>query len=219
MKAIPLSIISILILILFPTILFSQQSKLSKSVNHITEFIASEYFLNLKITNWDIALVDSIYFRSIKFNNEDYTEALLGLTFATLPYKIVPIVFPFLNIRIDYPLISADEKTFRLKNDNLPKYLFYDSPENEYGDKDKLAHFFGNAFIVYPENILDLSALIGYFVEAFEEDFKADSHIDYRDLDVNFYGDMFGKLLRKNKKILPSQVLLIRSLRYLIFNL
>jgi hypothetical protein len=141
------------------------------------------------------------------------------LTFATIPYRKVPIVFPILNFQLEYPLVSADEKTFLLKNDNLPKYLFYDSPENKYGDKDKLAHFFGNAFIVYSENILDLSALIGYFVESFEEDFKADSHVDYRDLDVNFYGDMFGKMLSKNKNILPSQVILIRSFRYIIISL
>jgi len=66
---------------------------------------------------------------------------------------------------------------------------------------------------------LDLSALIGYFVESFEEYFKADSYVDYRDLDVNFYGDSFGKMLSKNKKILPSQVILIRSLRHLVFSL
>ena len=219
MKAIALSKISIIILILFPAILIPQQSKLSKSVNYITEFIASEYFLTLKSKNPDIVLVDSIYLRSVKINDGDYTEALLSLTFATIPYRKVPIVFPILNFQIDYPIVSADEKTFLLKNDNLPKYLFYDSPENKYGDKDKLAHFFGNAFIVYSENILDLSALIGYFVESFEEYFKADSYVDYRDLDVNFYGDSFGKMLSKNKKILPSQVILIRSLRHLVFSL
>ena len=219
MKAISLSKISIIILILFPAIVIPQQSKLSKSVNYITEFIASEYFLKLKSMNPDIALVDSIYLRSIKFNNGDNTEALLSLTFATIPYRKVPIVFPILNFQLEYPLVSADEKIFLLKNDNLPKYLFYDSPESDYGDKDKLAHFFGNAFIVYSENILDLSALIGYFVESFEEDFKADSHVDYRDLDVNFYGDMFGKMLSKNKNILPSQVILIRSFRYIVISL
>jgi len=63
MKAISLSKISIIILILFPAIVIPQQSKLSKSVNYITEFIASEYFLKLKSRNPDIALVDSIYLR------------------------------------------------------------------------------------------------------------------------------------------------------------
>ncbi|MEJ2495663.1 MAG: hypothetical protein P8Y79_15200 [Ignavibacteriaceae bacterium] len=64
---------------------------------------------------------------------------------------------------------------------------------------------------------MDLSHLIGYFVESFEEDFKVDSRVDYRDLDVNSYGDYFGKLLEKHNELLPSQVMLIRSLRYFNF--
>jgi hypothetical protein len=210
------SVLSKLCLIfLFPAIIIPQQSKLSKSVNYISEFIASEYFDQLRNYSTDVALVDSIYLKAVNFNNEDYGEALLSLTFATLPYKKVPIVTPLFKFKIYYPLISSDEKTFNKKNENLPKYLFYDSPQTKYGDKDKLAHFFGNAYIGYSQRILDLSALIGYFVESFEEDFKVDSKIDNRDLDVNWYGDLFGKMLRKNKDVTPSSILLLRSFRYL----
>jgi hypothetical protein len=209
---------SILITIIFVSSIFPQQSKLSKAVNYLSDFIASDYFVELKETNSDLALVDSIYLRAITFTEKDYSEALLALTFATIPYKKVPILIPVIKEIIYYPLTAADDSTFKLKNKNLPRYLFYDSPKTDYGDVDKLAHFFGNAFIGYSENIFDLSSLIGYFVESFEESFKVQSKVDYRDLDVNWYGDQFGKLLQENEKLLPSQIMLIRSLKYFRFS-
>lgn len=195
--------------------IFPQQSTLSKGVNYLSAFIASDYFLELKMTNSDLALVDSIYLKAIQFYKNDYEEALLALTFTTIPYQKVPILLPLLKIRLYYPLISACDSIANLKNQNLPSRLFYDSPDNDYGDKDKLAHFFGNAFIGYAENILKLADVFGYFVEAFEEDFKAQSEVDFRDVDVNWYGVLFGDMLETNKDILPSQIMIIRSIRYL----
>lgn len=215
MKANALSI-CVLICVLFSSISISQQSELSKAVNHLSEFIASEQFEKLKKDNSDLALVDTIYLRALNYYQKDYAEALLALTFATIPYREVPLIIPLINIRLYYPLVSADAETFNLKNGNLPSHFLFDSPENDYGDKDKLAHFFGNAYIGYAESILDLADVFGYFVEAFEEDFKAQSKIDFRDIEVNWYGVLFGNLLEENKSILPSEVLIIRSLRYSI---
>jgi len=198
---------------------FPQQSALSKGVNHISEFLASEYFLELKKNNTDLALVDSVYLRALEFYEKDYEEALLALTFATIPFRKVPLVVPLINARIYYPLISANDSISNLKNENLPGRLFYDTPRDKGGDKDKLAHFFGNAFIAYAENILKLADVFGYFVEAFEEDFKAQSEVDFRDVDVNWYGVLFGEMLEVNKNILPSQIMMIRSLRYLVITL
>jgi hypothetical protein len=208
------SLYFILITFVSSSIILPQQSNLSKGVNYITEYIASDYFVQLKTTNSDITLVDSIYLRAIKFYNYDYQEALLALTFATIPFQRVPLVVPLLNTRIYYPLIADDDSIAHIKNKNLPKNLFYDSPDDQGGDKDKLAHFFGNAFIGYAENILNLADVFGYFVEAFEEDFKAQSKVDFRDIDVNWYGVLFGDMLEINKKILPSQVMILRSMRY-----
>jgi len=219
---------ALFIIILLTTFIFPQQSKLSKTVNYLSEFIASDYFLELKETNSDLALVDSIYLRAVAFTKEDYGEALLAITFTTIPYNKVPIVVPLIKEIIYYPLVSAKDSIYNLKNKNLPRFLFFDTPNTNQGDVDKLAHFFGNAFIGYSENIFDLSSLIGYFVESFEESFKVQSieesfkvqsKIDYRDLDVNWYGDLFGKLLNDNKNLLPSQIMLLRSLRYFSFTL
>ena len=211
--------ILLLLFILFPFALFPQQSKLSKAVNYLSGFIASEYFNELKKTNSDLALVDTIYLRAVKYFEEDFSEALLALTFTTIPYNEVPIETPILKNIWYYPLTSAHDSIFLKKNEQLPRYLFFDSPTSEHGDVDKQAHFYGSAFISYSITLFDLGELIGYFVEAFEEDFKVQSVADERDMDVNWYGKLFGEALDKNRKTLPSQVMVIRSLRYFIFSI
>ncbi len=198
--------------------LYPQQSTLSEGVNYLSEFIASDYFINLKKTNNDFELTDTLFLRAVKYKNYDYSEALLALTFATVPYKEVPIQFPLIGI-LNYPLVSANDSVFLKKDENLPKELFYDTPTGNFGDKDKLAHFFGSAFISYSSNIFDLGDLIGYFVEVFEQSFKVQSSIDERDLRTNKLGNIFGDILKKNKSVLPSQVMLMKSLSYFGYNL
>ena len=210
---------SILITIILTTSIFPQQSKLSKAVNYLSGFIASEYFNELRFGNSDLSLVDTIYLRAVNYFDGDYSEALLALTFTTVPYNEVPIEGPILKSIFYYPLISASDSIFLKKNEQLPRYLFYDSPATDHGDLDKQAHFYGSAFISYSITLFDLGNLIGYFVEAFEEDFKVQSKIDKRDLDVNLYGKLFGESLNINSETLPSQVMVIRSLRYFIFSL
>ncbi len=205
------------IAVLFSTILlYPQQSKLSKSVNHISEYIASSEFTMLKK---DLSAIDSIYVQAVLQTDFDYSEALLALTFATVPYQEVPIQIPLLKIILDYPLISASDSIFNLKNENLPRYIFFDSPSDNYGDMDKLAHFFGSAYISYSSNIFDLGNPIGYFIEVFEESFKVQSSVDERDLITNKLGNIFGALLRKNKNILPSQIIIFRTLSNFYYNL
>ncbi len=206
--------IVIFIIISLKPVLYAQQSSLSKAVNHISEYIASEKFVEIRINVGDLAAADSIFIEALKFTEHDYGNALLALMFATVPYREVPIQIPLINSIVYYPLTSSDEETFLKKNENLPRYLFFDTPQNDYGDKDKLAHFFGSAFLSYESNIFDIGKLIGYFVEAFEESFKVQSSVDLRDLDVNEYGRLFGNLLKENNQLLPSQIFLLRSLRF-----
>jgi len=158
--------------------LHPQQSNLSSHVNFISKYISSNEFVSLKNNIGDIKSIDSIYIQAFNHSDNDYSEVLLALTFATVPYREVPIQIPVIKVVLYYPLISASDSIFNLKNENLPRYIFFDSPDNNYGDKDKLAHFFGSAFISYSSNIFDLGNPISYFVEVFEESFKVQSSID-----------------------------------------
>ncbi len=207
--------ISLIVLLNSFFLCFAQQSNLSKTVNHISEYIASEKFIHLSNKIGDVSAADSIFLVATNFTNGNISDALLALMFATVPYREVPIQIPLINSIVNYPLTSAEEEIFLTKNKNLPRYLFFDTPQNNYGDKDKLAHFFGSAFLSYESHLFDMGKLIGYFVEAFEENFKVQSSVDLRDLDVNDFGRLFGTLLKENKELLPSQIFLLRSLRFL----
>jgi hypothetical protein len=209
-----------LLLFLFYFIIVpAQQSKLSVSVNRISSYIASDEFRSLLSETDHISLIDSIYLKALSYNNNDISETLLSLTFAAIPYKKVPITIPLLNWQLYYPLVSADDSTFLEKNKNLPSHFLFDSPAGDYGDKDKIAHLFGNAFLGYHSTFLDLSIILGIFVEVFEESFQVQNEIDERDLLVNFYGRAFGKALKENEFVLPSQSLILYPLFYSFFRL
>ncbi|MFO7445153.1 MAG: hypothetical protein R6W90_02255 [Ignavibacteriaceae bacterium] len=188
-------------------------------MNYITEYIASGHFQDLKKDNNDLELADSLFLSAQKFYNGNISEALLALAFATVPYKKVPIELPVLKAVVKYPLVSHNDSMFLKKNDQLPSQLFFNTPQNNYGDRDKLAHFFGSAYISYQSNIFDLGNLIGYFVEVFEESFKVQSKLDTRDLETNELGNIFGEMLKKNQYILPSRVLLLPTLKHFRYTL
>jgi hypothetical protein len=210
---------SFILTISVTSISFSQQSRLSKAINYITEFISSDYYNELKKTNSDLALADTIYKRMLSYEDYNYSEALFALTFAVIPYNKVHIRIPVINSIVAYKLPCAQEDVYEKKNNNLPKRLFFDTPTDEYGDKDKLAHFFGSAYISFAQNFFDFGNVIGYFVEVFEQDFEVQNAIDQRDLQTNNLGNIFGELLKTNKNILPSQVMIIRSLLFLRFHI
>lgn len=214
----PKPLITLLFCLLFSGYLSSQQSKLSEGVNFISAYIASSPFEGTKKQIDDLSLMDSIFTTALNFYKGKIDETLLALTFATVPYNQVPLKVPLIGV-INYPLISADDSVFNLKNKNLPRYLFFDTPAGEYGDVDKPAHFFGSAFIAYSSHIFDLGDLIGYFVEVFEESFKVQSKIDERDLMTNKLGNIFGEALKKNNTALPSHVLILRTLSYFRYQL
>ena len=180
---------------------FPQRSQLSSNVQEISEFIVSGTFLSIKDQLGELQSIDSLYMTALRITRNNTQDALLALTFAAVPYKKVPVHFLF---KFDYPLFSADDSTFQLKNKNLPKYFLPDSPRNAFGDKDKVAHFFGSAFIAYTSQVFDLTKAIGYFVEVIEENFTPENHIDLRDLKVNKLGEAFGKNLHTNNKMVPS---------------
>ncbi|HSP89016.1 MAG TPA: hypothetical protein VLN45_12845, partial [Ignavibacteriaceae bacterium] len=99
---------------------FPQQSNLSKAVNYISSYIASEEFNEIKKKDGDLIAVDSIYKATFRLLDNDYSEALFALSAATLPYREVPIVIPLINSVWDYPLVSANDSVYYLKNKNLP---------------------------------------------------------------------------------------------------
>jgi len=199
--------IIIIWLIILPTQLsfgqYGKQSQLFTDIKTVSEYIA----FNLPKNSPELKQIDSIYNFALKLKNNDISEALIILTFSTIPYNVLPIRIPLINMKINYPIISAEIPLFIQKNSNLPKSFLSDSPHTDFGDRDKLAHFFGSAFLSYNFVFFDLTNLIGYFVESFEETFVEDAQFDFRDIKINQAGETFGKTLRENKMALPSSEL------------
>ena len=77
------------------------EKNLEESINYLVDFVNSERFSELKEINSDITLIDTLYLRAIKFNNFDYSEALLALTFVTLPFQNMPLNIPYTSIEFD----------------------------------------------------------------------------------------------------------------------
>jgi hypothetical protein len=205
-------------LILFDPIT-AQVTKLGASVDYLSRYIASKEFAELKIKINDYRQMDLIYEKALEESDGDISNALFTLTFTVIPYDYIPAVSPVFKIPINVPLPHSVDSIFNLKNKNLPKNLFYDTPKNDFGDKDKLAHFFGSAYLSYGTSWFDITQIIGIFVEDFEEKFYIQSRADPRDIRADYLGNMFGKALRKNKELLPSQVLAVYHLTFFRYNI
>ena len=205
----------ILLIILFPFLVSPQVRHLFYAVDSLSKYLAVKQHNEIN----DLYAVDSIYLHAKDQLKGDISETFLCLTFAAVPYNNIPIRLPVIHLKLNFPLISSADSIFKLKDHNLPTRLFFDTPEDDFGDKDKIAHFFGSAFISYSSNIVDLSDLIGYFVEVFEESFEVQNQVDPRDIQANQLGNLFGKIIKKHKNVLPSQVLILKSLYHIRMNL
>ena len=193
-----------------------QTRSFEEGVIFLSEYIASEEFKNK--TDEDVNLVDTLYLKALNFYDGNISEALLALTFSTLPFNRMPVTIPLVKLKINLRLPSVDEKLFQQKNKNLPGLVYFDSNESGNQDKDKVAHFFGNAFLSYNVTFLNLSKFLGIFVEMFEETFKVSGKIDFRDLQTNYCGEFFGKSLRNQKDLYPSDFFKLYSLFYFSYN-
>lgn len=154
----------------------------------------------------DLAKLDSIYFFALESLNNDRSEALLALTFATLPFKNMILRSPIIGYNLNVPLPFINHYNFEKRKINLPKTFFNDSPTTDFGDKDKIAHFFGNAFFSYNLGWISSIKLIGIFLEYFEDSFRVDGGYSNRDITANLLGELFGNMLRNQKNIYPSVI-------------
>jgi hypothetical protein len=174
---------------------------------YLTNFMTTNEYLQFKQAHTDIECVDYIYEKALKYFDSDLSETFLCLTFTLIPYNKIPMKFPFLGMKMTVYLPSPSQRIYNEKRKNTPKKLFFDSPKDDFGDKDKLAHFFGNAFLSYNIPLSNFSDFMGIFVEYFEEGFFLDGGYDYRDLVANHLGKLFGIMVKDNKDVKPSEAL------------
>ena len=206
-----------LLVCLCATTLLNSENKprnLHNGIAHLSEYIITiEYKGKEPLVH--LAYADSIFNKSVEYFNGDISEALLAATFATLPFRSIPIKFPLSSTRIDLVISRVPDSLFNARKAGIPSHLFFDSPQNSFGDKDKLAHFFGNAFLSYNISFFNLSKFMGIFVELFEQSFKVDGALNTKDIYINHFGELFGEVLNKSPKAQPSDILKYYSLLFI----
>ena len=217
-----LRISKIILYILILTILCSTVNGQEKNVTfqdgviYLSNVIAYDSLFNNSVS--DLEKVDLLYKIALEFFNDDISEALLALTFATLPFNKMNVKIPILNIRIPLYLPAVNESLFKKKKENLPGKVLFNSSKKYGFDKDKVAHFFGTAFLAYNISFLNLSKFLGFIVEMFESAFQVSSGVDNRDLHVNHLGEYFGNSLQNDPNLRPSDFFKVYSLFYFSYN-
>lgn len=153
-----------------------------------------------------IQFLDSIFSYALKLSDGNIGDALLFCSVGTIPYSEFEMRVPLINIPIKVFIYNiVNEDLFNQMIRNLPTKIFPDSPEGNFGDKDKVTHFFSSAYWSYSFNE-NVSSAIGFIIEHFEEGFKVQSVVDERDLAVNQLGIKFGSLL-KDRLLFPSEII------------
>jgi hypothetical protein len=172
------------------------------------DFISSEYFFEFKKNNGDMRAIDEIYNYAFWLTDGDIPQALFISAFSTLPYKSTPAKLPFTNIDIMFYFSLESESNFKKRFNNLPSQFLSDSPKGSFGDKDKLSHYFGSAYLSYVTNLKVVPEYVGYMIEVGEALFKFEGFFDERDMKVNSLGADYGLALLHDYKCMPSEYII-----------
>lgn len=183
------------------------------AIDSLTKFIASDQFRLIASQSDDLDLIDTIWEKSLQIS-PDRSDALLSAAFSTLPFQVFPVRTPITGSRFDIPLPTGAPHLFKSKFNNLPSNFLFDSPTG-FGDRDKLPHFFGNAFLTYNFGFFTITKFMGILVELFEKSFKDNGEVNLRDMQINYLGGIFGLILRTDAKTKPSDLLKIYNIFYL----
>jgi hypothetical protein len=181
-----------------------------KDTWRLKRYIRSERFGYVKSRVGDTRAIDAIFQRALEISHEDVSEALFISALATMEHKEVGVRLPVIKLPVYFPLTSESDSVFRYRVSQLPSHFYIDSPPGEYGDKDKLQHFFGSAFLAYSCRSRGVANLIGDFIEWGEDEFIIDGAYDPRDRRANHEGQELGLTLGDRVDALPSEFLQIQ---------
>lgn len=169
----------------------------------LKEFVRSNTFTRLREVYGDPQAVDAIFIRSMALTKDNPTISLLLATVACFDHQHIGLKIPVFSLF--FPLTNESDDEFRQRVDNLPVRLYDDTPVYFGGDRDKLQHYFGSAFI---SNLFESSqpaARVAHFIEYGEDAIIVEGAYDERDLRANCQGGEFGLALLRNNHRLPSE--------------
>lgn len=174
---------------------------LVKDEMKLKRYVRDGRFRGIRAYYGDLTAVDALYSKALQLVDYNVRDALLITFFATMDHRRVGVKLPVLN-SLSLPLTAESDSLFHLRWSNLPSRLYTDGG-NE-GDRDKLQHFFGSAFIAYGFRSSESASLAASFVEWGEETFIVGGLNDWRDGRADDQGSLFGQALEEDPSLLPS---------------
>ena len=177
---------------------------LIKETRQIRAYVRDQRFAELVKRCGDVRAMDFIYLKALKISDHNITRALFLSMIAALDHRNVDLKVPVIGT-LGVPLTFEEDSLFKARFGNLPSRLYDDTPPE--GDKDKLQHFFGSAYIAFASESRDLARTSGDLVEWGEAKFVVGGVDDPRDRRSNKQGERFGHDLLTVKNLLPSDYL------------
>jgi len=169
----------------------------------LKDFIRSDEFAAYRRYAGDARAVDAIYVRAMSLTGNNTSLALLAAAVATFDHDIVGLDNPLLALYL--PLSSEPRAEFEARVRNLPSDFYSDTPPGPNGDRDKLQHFFGAAWIALTFESRGAAERVGEFVETGEDAVIVGGVLDNRDRRANWNGTEFGIALLSNNRRYPSE--------------
>jgi hypothetical protein len=177
---------------------------LIKDTRRMREYIRDPRFGILLKRCGDMRAVDAIYLKALKVADHNIARALFLSLMGTLEHRDVDLKIPILG-SLGVPLTFEEDSLFNSRYKNLPSRLYVDTPPE--GDRDKLQHFFGSAYLAYASESRDLARTSGDLVEWGEAKLIVGGVDDARDRRANLHGERFGHDLLTVSNLLPSDYL------------
>ncbi|MEO8168103.1 MAG: hypothetical protein ABI623_07650 [bacterium] len=168
----------------------------------LKEYICSPEFAAFRGQYGDLYSVDAIFDEAMRLTWNNAYEALLISLVATMEHRRFGVRLPVFGPLLWVPLTSEFEDEFKSRVQSLPSKLYKDTPRS--GDRDKLQHFFGSAFLTYISESREVAQRIGEFIEWGEDAVIVGGVLDERDFRANRQGQEFGLRLLDDKSTLPS---------------
>jgi hypothetical protein len=173
----------------------------------LRDYIRSDGFRKLRDSCGDLRATDAIFLESLAVSEYNIERALFLSLMTVLEHKNVDLSIPLLGV-VRLPLTFEGDSSFNLRINNLPSRLYRDTPDIPGGDRDKLQHFFGSAYLSYSLEERQWALMIGNFIEWGEKEFVAGGSDDWRDRRANRQGESFGEGLLNDGTFLPSDYLI-----------
>lgn len=145
--------------------------------------------------------MDEIYFEALAETNGGKGAAYLATLIAVLEHRHIPL--RILGVGIDLPLTLESDSIFRARIHYLPKNIYGVGQD----DRDKLQHFFANAWLKRELGMKWLVVSIGELIEVGEDAVVVGGVYDERDKVANRDGITFAARSGDSLDARPSNYL------------